>query len=644
MVNSRGDQSEGRVSVSGGDDDDDEENSEDKSEESSEEEEDDDDEISKSSSSDLPSSSDEDDLMGSDEENVFAELTRHLKQGGHYNKSKGGQSSSPSSSSSSPSSPSSDEEEDSEKELNDALELIPITVSDDDGDVNIDELKWNYSCIPSSVLKIITSWGLKEGDHHKAKIRWDQLGLGWKNNSHNSFLYCSDGREAPLRFRGGAKPVAALLAKGISGVWEWGNNLWEHVENKRRRRERIRSETEFVKDGKIKRQSKKNSKKSSKKSSKKNKKIKKATKKLEKKRNLKTQQNPETEQFVKSDSLVWCRSNRLSSLLCQKEMIGRLVVHFAGVDDGDDEDEDYDDVMDKDLVIDNVGVIYRWNVDGGVGTSIIFLLLKFQIRKKCFAMYLHLSLTFIFSLSSLSLSQNTLFYTASKADDTHIHTNVGQPSSPPMSPRRMPPPPSLSSSQSNEPTYYYDIAWKNKQSLSGRIPCDEMVGKTNGRNAYGVVRLTQLERIINELLFTWNESKVISKWTIYEEIRRRRLHEKKKAMKMKKKKKKIPNWDDIDIMDDLSIFELKNNDDKYDHQNHVNDDSAHSSTKIPSIIWDDEHEDDDGQIDLLKMMRKCLAVMPHHIMNKQMNLLREAQIILKMNCGGCDYLLKKYYR
>ena len=115
-------------------------------------------------------------------------------------------------------------------------------------------------------------------------------------------------------------------------------------------------------------------------------------------------------------------------------------------------------------------------------------------------------------------------------------------------------------------------------------------------------------------------------------------------MKMKKKKKKIPNWDDIDIMDDLSIFELKNNDDKYDHQNHVNDDSAHSSTKIPSIIWDDEHEDDDGQIDLLKMMRKCLAVMPHHIMDKQMNLLREAQIILKMNCGGCDYLLKKYYR
>ena len=69
------------------------------------------------------------------------------------------------------------------------------------------------------------------------------------------------------------------------------------------------------------------------------------------------------EQFVQQESLVWCRSKRLTSMLKQKEMIGRIVVHYIVEDTMEDEGEE----MDKDEPqINNIGIVYRWNVDGGV--------------------------------------------------------------------------------------------------------------------------------------------------------------------------------------------------------------------------------------------------------------------------------------
>ena len=69
---------------------------------------------------------------------------------------------------------------------------------------------------------------------HLAENKWSFLGLGWMSKKHNNYMYCSNGKEeCPLRFRGGAHPVAALLAKGLPG--KWGSCLLEHVESKKRK-------------------------------------------------------------------------------------------------------------------------------------------------------------------------------------------------------------------------------------------------------------------------------------------------------------------------------------------------------------------------------------------------------------------------
>ena len=213
------------------------------------------------------------------------------------------------------------------------------------------------------------------------------------------FLFCL------LRFRGGAHPVAALLATNLPG--KWGTSLWAHVELKRERREKNKKDR-TLEDEKDKKEIKK-IKKSARLRKKEKKERKKAKRKRKKERkqfnqnNNKRQKttsttdnnnnnsnnnsansansthstytsialdiarnqsiNPMKEQFVQQESLVWCRSKRLTSMLKQKEMIGRIVVHYIVEDTMEDEGEE----MDKDEPqINNIGIVYRWNVDGGV--------------------------------------------------------------------------------------------------------------------------------------------------------------------------------------------------------------------------------------------------------------------------------------
>ena len=203
-----------------------------------------------------------------------------------------------------------------------------------------------------------------------------------------------------LRFRGGAHPVAALLATNLPG--KWGTSLWAHVELKRERREKNKKDR-TLEDEKDKKEIKK-IKKSARLRKKEKKERKKAKRKRKKERkqfnqnNNKRQKttsttdnnnnsansahsahstytsialdiarnqsiNPMKEQFVQQESLVWCRSKRLTSMLKQKEMIGRIVVHYIVEDTMEDEGEE----MDKDEPqINNIGIVYRWNVDGGV--------------------------------------------------------------------------------------------------------------------------------------------------------------------------------------------------------------------------------------------------------------------------------------
>ena len=204
------------------------------------------------------------------------------------------------------------------------------------------------------------------------------------------------------RFRGGAHPVAALLATNLPG--KWGTSLWAHVELKRERREKNKKDR-TLEDEKDKKEIKK-IKKSARLRKKEKKERKKAKRKRKKERkqfnqnNNKRQKttsttdnnnnnnsansansahstytsialdiarnqsiNPMKEQFVQQESLVWCRSKRLTSMLKQKEMIGRIVVHYIVEDTMEDEGEE----MDKDEPqINNIGIVYRWNVDGGV--------------------------------------------------------------------------------------------------------------------------------------------------------------------------------------------------------------------------------------------------------------------------------------
>jgi hypothetical protein len=190
---------------------------------------------SSSSSSDDDDPSDSDASMGSAEEGVFASLTARLMLGNNWQKEV---EANPSGTTDHTGKRNNHHHDDDDDRSKGALALIPVPVSGNEGvegeegeaggsleslestDEQMFKLsELDYSTIPSSVMSVLTKWGLTPSLHHLAAGNWSRLGMGWKKRRHNNYVYCSDGSKAPVRFRGGAKPVAALLADGIPGKW-----------------------------------------------------------------------------------------------------------------------------------------------------------------------------------------------------------------------------------------------------------------------------------------------------------------------------------------------------------------------------------------------------------------------------------------
>ena len=94
--------------------------------------------------------------------------------------------------------------------------------------------------------------------------------------------------------------------------------------------------------------------------------------------------------------------------------------------------------------------------------------------------------------------------------------------------------------------------------------------------------LVQQERVVHRLLAVWTESKVVSLWLTWEEVKRRRVHEQQRQQhkeertqtrrKRKKherrhfvSKQKQQEWSAIRTQHDVALFLRGDDDDDFDH-------------------------------------------------------------------------------